>query len=748
MPSLAEKGTLMDSKISKSERKKKALIIAISEYDNLPKEKQLPFCKNDGEAIYEVLQKQGYEILDEWKLIGRVTSDQLKRAIFDFFRKRSEPKDTLLFYFSGHGVPDGHGGHYLAPTDIDPDYPDDRGYAFSSIQERVKMSVATRIISILDCCFSGAAGITMGSEEDIAKSARSAMDRTFEEGDGKCVLASSLADQVSYKMEGEPYSLFTYCLLEGLKGGEGEAVNIKGYVTPYTLGNYIHDRITSIDRRQKPITKTEMSGDILLAYYPQPVEKQEKELLNRPLCFVLMPFGQKRDISGVLINFDSIYKDLIAPSIEKAGLQPLRADEEVSGGIIHKPMFERLTLCEYAVADLTTANANVFYELGVRHAVRPWSTVLVYAESGGRLPFDLSLMRALPYAINSEGVIEHNNAETAKAALVKRLEEAKRAQSAGIDSPIFQLVEGYPNIDHTKTDVFRDRVAYSTQLKQKLAVARKQGIDAIRALEKQELGNNIGDVEAGVIVDLFLSYRAVKGWRDMIDLVDRMPPPLAATAMIQEQLALALNRQASQVNEPERTILRERAERVLLDLLEKRGPHPETYGILGRIYKDQWEEAVKAGDDDFAARGLLKKAIEAYFKGFEADWRDAYPGINAATLMEISDPPDPRRNDLLPVVTYAVERRIASAKPDYWDYATRLELAVLKKDEDLARSTLSDALALVRETFEPETTARNLKIIREARERRKEPSLAWARQVEEHLDSAAARMISKHSGSA
>jgi hypothetical protein len=49
---------------------------------------------------------------------------------------------------------------------------------------------------------------------------------------------------------------------------------------------------------------------------------------------------------------------------------------------------------------------------------------------------------------------------------------------------------------------------------------------------------------------------------------------------------------------------------------------------------------------------------------------------------------------------------------------------------------------------EPETTARNLRIIREARERRKEPSLAWARQVEERLDSAAARMVSKHSGSA
>ena len=91
--------------------------------------------------------------------------------------------------------------------------------------------------------------------------------------------------------------------------------------------------------------------------------------MTLPLCFVLMPFGIKTDPNGLLIDFDSVYQQLIAPAIREAKLESLRADEEMSGGIIHKPMFERLVLCEYAVADLTTANANVFYELGVRHAV-------------------------------------------------------------------------------------------------------------------------------------------------------------------------------------------------------------------------------------------------------------------------------------------------------------------------------------------------------------------------------------------
>src|SRR5580698_1081643 len=113
--------------------------------------------------------------------------------------------------------------------------------------------------------------------------------------------------------------------------------------------------------------------------------------MSKTLCFVLMPFGTKPDVAGTMIDFDAVYNVLIGPAIEAAGLESLRADEEMTGGIIHKPMFERLILCQFAVADLTTANANVFYELGLRHAVRPWSTILIFGE-GSRLPFDVGLL--------------------------------------------------------------------------------------------------------------------------------------------------------------------------------------------------------------------------------------------------------------------------------------------------------------------------------------------------------------------
>ena len=79
------------------------------------------------------------------------------------------------------------------------------------------------------------------------------------------------------------------------------------------------------------------------------------------------------------------------------------------------------------------------------------------------------------------------------------------------------------------------------------------------------------------------------------------------------------------------------------------------------------------------------------------------------------------------------KRRIAAGEltrgTDYWDYATRLELAVLAADQPRAADALGHALASVREPWEPETTARNLRLIREARERRDAP-LPWAEMME------------------
>ena len=123
-------------------------------------------------------------------------------------------------------------------------------------------------------------------------------------------------------------------------------------------------------------------------------------MAQSPLCFVVMPFGQKADpAGGPDIDFDRIYKEALEPGIAAADMQPIRADEERAGGIIHKPMFERLLLCEYVVADLTTANANVFYELGFAHALEK-PVILLSQEA---LPFDLQHQRFIQYANTISG---------------------------------------------------------------------------------------------------------------------------------------------------------------------------------------------------------------------------------------------------------------------------------------------------------------------------------------------------------
>jgi len=273
------------------------------------------------------------------------------------------------------------------------------------------------------------------------------------------------------------------------------------------------------------------------------------------------------------------------------------------------------------------------------------------------------------------------------------------------DSPAFRFFQGLPpsELSRLSTDVFRDRIPAAEDARQMLGAARRTH-DPARVREAAAALGPVESLDAGTLVDLLLSHRAVKEHQAMVDLVAQLPEAIAQTRLVQEQLGFALNRLGR----------RDESETVLQNVIASHGPSGESNGLLGRLYKDRWDAAVKAGDFA-AAHRWLDKAIATYLQGFEADWRDAYPGINAVTLMEFTTPPDPRRLALLPVVTYAVQRRIAKGAPDYWDHATLLELAVLREDAAATAVHLADALAAVREPWEPETTARTLGWIRAAR---------------------------------
>ena len=104
--------------------------------------------------------------------------------------------------------------------------------------------------------------------------------------------------------------------------------------------------------------------------------------------------------------------------------------------------------------------------------------------------------------------------------------------------------------------------------------------------------------------------------------------------------------------------------------------------------------------------------------------------------MGLQDPQNPELKALLPVVNYSVNRRLVAGEPDYWDHATLLELAILGEDSDQAMSAVANALACPHDGWMPDTTLKNLRLIREAREQR-DAVADWMLEVEAALEEAA-----------
>jgi O-acetyl-ADP-ribose deacetylase (regulator of RNase III) len=117
---------------------------------------------------------------------------------------------------------------------------------------------------------------------------------------------------------------------------------------------------------------------------------------NRKECFVIMPFDEKQDAQGHNIDFDEIYKHLIKSTVEALGIRCIRCDEIAEAGWIHSKMFERVHASDVAIVDITSLNPNVFYELGVRHALADSVTVLI-RRIGTTIPFNIQGLNVIDY---------------------------------------------------------------------------------------------------------------------------------------------------------------------------------------------------------------------------------------------------------------------------------------------------------------------------------------------------------------
>jgi len=149
--------------------------------------------------------------------------------------------------------------------------------------------------------------------------------------------------------------------------------------------------------------------------------------------FVAMPFGIKEKI-----NFDKIYTDFIKPALEDEEFEVFRADEEMNAGNIRTDMFQELLLADLVVVDLSIDNPNVWYELGVRHALRSRGVVQIKCKRD-YMPFDVYTDRTLTYHMKN-GVPDPDFLDKDKAALATISKESILSWCGRKISPVYHLL--------------------------------------------------------------------------------------------------------------------------------------------------------------------------------------------------------------------------------------------------------------------------------------------------------------------
>jgi hypothetical protein len=128
-------------------------------------------------------------------------------------------------------------------------------------------------------------------------------------------------------------------------------------------------------------------------------------------CFVIGPIGNQHAPVGSderLVYEDAIQvlEAVIQPACEAVGLSPVRADGLARAGEITEQVFRRLRDDDVVIADVTGANANVMYELGLRHTR---SKLTVQIGEYGRLPFDLNVIRTVMFSRSRHGLVQARN---------------------------------------------------------------------------------------------------------------------------------------------------------------------------------------------------------------------------------------------------------------------------------------------------------------------------------------------------
>ena len=155
--------------------------------------------------------------------------------------------------------------------------------------------------------------------------------------------------------------------------------------------------------------------------------------------FIVRPFGRKRvaitEGQSVEVDFDAIDQALIKPALAANGLEGETTEVIAAAGNIRVDMFEMLITYDLVIADISIDNANVFYELGIRHGLRPKGTILIrFTTPGKDVPFDLKTDRYIPYDRTDPGAAAALLTQSIKETLLSIRDNGRS------DSPVFGLL--------------------------------------------------------------------------------------------------------------------------------------------------------------------------------------------------------------------------------------------------------------------------------------------------------------------
>jgi|LakMenEpi03Aug12_release.lakeMendotaPanAssembly.Ray.scaffolds.fasta_scaffold184561_2 hypothetical protein len=159
---------------------------------------------------------------------------------------------------------------------------------------------------------------------------------------------------------------------------------------------------------------------------------EEKDLAGPKNCFIISPIGSEE--SSARRRADKVLRHIISPAVEARGYTPVRADKISKPGMITSQIIQHILNDPLVIADLTGSNANVYYELALRHAIS--LPIVQLIEKGERLPFDVHGMRTI--------FIDHtdlDSAEQARDKIGEQIDSVVDGPQDHVETPISVAVK-------------------------------------------------------------------------------------------------------------------------------------------------------------------------------------------------------------------------------------------------------------------------------------------------------------------